>query len=155
MFRAVVIMFRAGVIMFRAVVIKFRSGVILFRAKAIMFRAGVIMFRAKAIMFRDTEIMLGNMVGYGGICLVPMDAPVGTLCGVISKGGAKYYVWRKTAETRRTFDHERRAMQIAAKSGCFGRAGLTYVFSEISQGPQRMSFSTKKPSSLHYESHLQ
>jgi hypothetical protein len=51
---------------------------------------------------------------YGDLGLVPKDAPAGPLCGVIVKGGLRYYVWRKTAETRRTFDYERRAMQIAA-----------------------------------------
>jgi hypothetical protein len=60
---------------------------------------------------------------HGSIGLVPMNAPVGTLCGVISKGGAKYYIWRKTAANRRTFDYNRRLMQFVVQAAG-GMAGL-------------------------------
>jgi hypothetical protein len=38
---------------------------------------------------------------------VPVDAPAGLLCGVIEQGGEKYYIWRKTSESRGGYDFDR------------------------------------------------
>jgi hypothetical protein len=53
---------------------------------------------------------------YGTMYAVPLDARVGTLCGVIIKGTNKYYIWRKTSEVRGGFDYDRN-QAIAFYSG--------------------------------------
>jgi metal-dependent HD superfamily phosphatase/phosphodiesterase len=44
---------------------------------------------------------------WGSIHAVPIKARAGSLCAVILKGGVKYYVWRRTAESRSGFDYDR------------------------------------------------
>jgi hypothetical protein len=58
----------------------------------------------------------GNYQDSGIYYSVRMDAPVGLLCGVITKGEVKYYIWRKTLETRSGRDYER-GQQIYMPSG--------------------------------------
>lgn len=49
--------------------------------------------------------------GHSGIrhdvVAVPLDVPAGILCGVIVKGSTKFYIWRKTSETRGGYDYDR------------------------------------------------